>query len=1137
MGQGGADVGFYDMGSTGSKTVSGLSYQPKGLIGMLHGNGHNVGLAWTVALSDMTDAGSYMFAGQYPDGQTPLYANDSYSVKKTDYVWAKAIKVANLVGEATFTSVNSDGFTFNVTDADNWNYSHLSWGGGQSVVKTGQFAPSGSTGNQSVTGIGFQPNAVIFFVTEHGADEGNQQHAKFILGWMAENGGQHLVSHGVSAGSGYGYGWQKTDACIIAQTSTITGQASYVSMDSGGFTINWSNAMGTDKYVHYMAIGGVEAYAGNDAFRASTGTFSKSGFGFQPDVIIGATRGDQNTGMGFATSPTQADQAYQQFSHWHGQDPSVADQNSNDGLFLLEMSYTGSAHGWIDVHSFDSDGVTFNQLDVGEQNTFGFLAFKIKQSVPDQVTGVSATDGTYTDKVQVTWSSTSDTTGYDVWNGSTWVDVGNVLTYDHTTAPAGYITLGSCTASDGTSTAHVVLTATGSGGVSNNGSSVSYKVRAYNAAGDGPESSINTGYRTIGSVTRNWYRDATPLGQGGTPYNDTGAAAPTITPGTCTASDGSSSLHVVLDASGYSTSNGTTYTYKAKYTATGASNSGSYSTTNTGYRGVGSLVRDWEKSAIDSDANYSSTGQSADPHNYTGAPAPTITGGTAAATDGTGGNGLIDLSVSSQSGNNGAGRWYRCKYTATGASTQYTSGNRGYRGTTTLTYLWYMSNTDGDSGYGSIGLTTEDPANYGGAPDATITPGTTVASDGSSTAHVALNISGESLNQAAGRYFKVYISMSGASSVYSSPNRGYNGVGSLTYLWYRSSGDSDANYSSIGLTTEAANDTGAPAPTITPGTCTATNGDSTAHVTLDASGYSTSIGAGRYYKCDLNAAGASGVTSAPNRGHRGVGSLVRLWYRSAADSDASYSSIGQSADPYNDTGAPAPTITGGSASATDGTGGNSYIDLSLTSAAGNNGAGRYYKAYYTAVGATAQYSTFNRGYRGTTTLTYLWYMSAADSDANYSSTGLTTQNPTNYSGGPNATITPGTCDATDGTIATHVQLSVAGESVNEAPGRYFKCLVSMSGAADEYSSANRGYQQTGPIRYEWYRSAADSDANYSILDADPSTDPFSDTTAPINGDGRYYKCLILVLGAANTYTTVNRGYRASGSAVFHSMNF
>ena len=95
----------------------------------------------------------------------------------------------------------------------------------------------------------------------------------------------------------------------------------------------------------------------------------------------------------------------------------------------------------------------------------------------------------------------------------------------------------------------------------------------------------------------------------------------------------------------------------------------------------------------------------------------------------------------------------------------------------------------------------------------------------------------------------------------------------------------------------------------------------------------------------------------------------------------------------------------------------------------------------------------------------------------------------------------------------------------------------MSGAADEYSSANRGYQQTGPIRYEWYRSAADSDANYSILDADPSTDPFSDTTAPINGDGRYYKCLILVLGAANTYTTVNRGYRASGSAVFHSMNF
>lgn len=74
-----------------------------------------------------------------------------------------------------------------------------------------------------------------------------------------------------------------------------------------------------------------------------------------------------------------------------------------------------------------------------------------------------------------------------------------------------------------------------------------------------------------------------------TTYDHTAAAAGTITPGTCTASDGSSTSYVTLDASGYSTSNGATETYYVRAYNGGGDSAQSSST--TGYRSVGTLTR------------------------------------------------------------------------------------------------------------------------------------------------------------------------------------------------------------------------------------------------------------------------------------------------------------------------------------------------------------------------------------------------------------------------------------------------------------------------------------------------------------------------------------------------------------------
>jgi len=153
------------------------------------------------------------------------------------------------------------------------------------------------------------------------------------------------------------------------------------------------------------------------------------------------------------------------------------------------------------------------------------------ETIPNQVTNVQATDGVHTDKVRVTWNVASGADKYYCWNGSSWIDRGTNLFYDHTGAPAPTITAGTASASDGTSTEHVTLSIAGES--ANNGSSVSYKVKAYNTAGYGAESASNSGYRGVGTLTYQWQRSAGDSdadysnidGATTDPYNDTGAPA------------------------------------------------------------------------------------------------------------------------------------------------------------------------------------------------------------------------------------------------------------------------------------------------------------------------------------------------------------------------------------------------------------------------------------------------------------------------------------------------------------------------------------------------------------------------------------------------------------------------------------
>lgn len=179
--------------------------------------------------------------------------------------------------------------------------------------------------------------------------------------------------------------------------------------------------------------------------------------------------------------------------------------------------YTGGDHIPCEDYSF-----TFLDGDVLSLSGTGITA-------PGQVLNVQATDGVHTDKVVVTWNYMDGATKYYVWQGSSWVDVGNVLTWDDTNAPAPTITPGTASASDGTSLEYVTLSIAGES--ANVGSSISYKVKAWNAAGYGAESASNAGYRGVEGLTYQWQRssgdadeDYSNIDDATTdPYNDTEA--------------------------------------------------------------------------------------------------------------------------------------------------------------------------------------------------------------------------------------------------------------------------------------------------------------------------------------------------------------------------------------------------------------------------------------------------------------------------------------------------------------------------------------------------------------------------------------------------------------------------------------
>jgi hypothetical protein len=154
----------------------------------------------------------------------------------------------------------------------------------------GSFAQPTSTGNQSITALSFTPQLVIFNICSNLTSAGYAAGVTYSMGAATSSSNQYWVSGSLTnATTDYtGYQYYTLSDCIgVYNSSGIISLASLVSLNSNGFTIDWTTVDSTARIVNYIAIGGISnAYVGYMTHPSTTGNSSTTGVGFQPDVVM-----------------------------------------------------------------------------------------------------------------------------------------------------------------------------------------------------------------------------------------------------------------------------------------------------------------------------------------------------------------------------------------------------------------------------------------------------------------------------------------------------------------------------------------------------------------------------------------------------------------------------------------------------------------------------------------------------------------------------------------------------------------------------------------------------------------------------------------------------------------------------------
>lgn len=308
----------------------------------------------------------------------------------------RALSAGNTISAwiANLTSLDTNGFTHDFTRvttlAQDGLYDYFAIGGDDiKEVAPGSFAFNTTTGNQSVTGVGFRPSVVFFQLTIQTATGDANANNPYGFGVMTQNDQWALgvKSQNTSDPTNTSRSFAN-NRCILLPSTTadsVVHAASYVSMDTDGFTVNVNTAQGTALLCNYLAIRGGKWKTGTDTQRiTTTGLKSTTGVGFTPSALMFAGVCDTTTNGSSANARMffGAADGTRNVSVWTGDRDNSANtiaqthqSNTKCIVHATESALLPAVNAEADLDSLDGDGFTLDWTTVdGTARVFGYVA-------------------------------------------------------------------------------------------------------------------------------------------------------------------------------------------------------------------------------------------------------------------------------------------------------------------------------------------------------------------------------------------------------------------------------------------------------------------------------------------------------------------------------------------------------------------------------------------------------------------------------------------------------------------------------------------------------------------------------------------------------------------------------------------
>jgi hypothetical protein len=298
---------FAKVAGVASQAVTGVGFTPKALVlwatSTTSGSFADVNAVIARGFDDGVNARG--IGTHYLNGATaPVFFNilGVVTYSKTASIAIQALDpTPSIAVRGHVQSMDADGFTFTWTNSvagfTGLNVNFLAIGGTGVSAKVGSAASVAMAVDQSFTGAGFKPTGVMLMAAISGSD--TSWNGEFVhcnnFGWFNDQGCQGTAtlranSSGASLPDTTQI-YQTTSACLAILYSlagTLSGKASYKSMDADGFTLHWDIGTGGNYGIPWLALSGVGLDIGSFDLPASPNAarYKVTGLGMTPAGVL-----------------------------------------------------------------------------------------------------------------------------------------------------------------------------------------------------------------------------------------------------------------------------------------------------------------------------------------------------------------------------------------------------------------------------------------------------------------------------------------------------------------------------------------------------------------------------------------------------------------------------------------------------------------------------------------------------------------------------------------------------------------------------------------------------------------------------------------------------------------------------------